>query len=157
MLKIHLRKAHVLIVAILAGAGTVARSVAADAPCGQYSIWSDGTVHDNYTELVWQRSLAQNGMTWNDAMSFCGSAGQGTLPGCGWRLPSVNELQTIVDDSTSNPAIDSATFPNTGSGPYWTSSLDGPGQAWTVAFFYGELQPVATSGAVAVRCVRSAQ
>jgi hypothetical protein len=46
---IRFRKAHVLVVFILVGAGAVARSVAANAPCDQYSLSNDGTtVSDNF-------------------------------------------------------------------------------------------------------------
>jgi hypothetical protein len=154
MLKI--RKAHALMVAILAGAGAVAHSVAADAPCGQYSFSDDHTtVSDIRTGLVWQRSPATNTMLWNDANIYCSSAAEGTLPGCSWRLPSAKELQTIVDDSTSEPAIDGVAFPGTGTSAYWTSTPAGPGQAWAIAFFYGFPQSNGImDDPAAVRCVR---
>ena len=40
----------------------------------------------------------------------------------GWRLPTVDELQTILDRSRYNPAIDTEKFPDTQSCPYWTST-----------------------------------
>jgi hypothetical protein len=162
MLKIRLRKAHAVIIAIMAGAGAVTRSVAADPPCDQYVISKDGTVSDQRTGLVWQQSLAP-AMLWNDAKLFCSSAGQRKLPGCGWRLPSVNELQTIVDDSTSQPAIDSTVFAVDAAGDVlWTSTpVRGGDNAWTINFYSGIPEGKAVTGdspaTSLVRCVRSAQ
>ena len=39
-----------------------------------------------------------------------------------WRLPTVDELQTILDRSRYDPAIDTDKFPDTKSLPYWTST-----------------------------------
>jgi hypothetical protein len=38
-----------------------------------------------------------------------------------WRLPTVKELQTLVDMDFFNPTIDKKFFPNTLSSGYWTS------------------------------------
>jgi hypothetical protein len=143
MWKNRLRRTHFLIVALVAGTAAVAHSVAADAPCDQYVvqpyvIQNDGTVYDTKTGLVWQQSPTGGGMTWNAAVNFCNSAANGSLPGCGWRLPSVKELQSLVDDSRSNPAIEIKAFPIVDSSEYWTSTVaKNNAQAWTVAFFYG--------------------
>jgi Protein of unknown function (DUF1566) len=37
-----------------------------------------------------------------------------------WRLPSLGELQSIVDRKRKNPSINTTYFPNTQSGYYWT-------------------------------------
>ena len=39
-----------------------------------------------------------------------------------WRLPSIQELQSLVDYSKSSPSIDHSFFPNTASSGYWSSS-----------------------------------
>jgi hypothetical protein len=53
-----------------------------------------------------------------------------------WRLPTVVELQSIVDFSRSNPTIDTNYFKNTPSGWYWTASPVAlyAGSAWFVDF-----------------------
>ncbi len=50
---------------------------------------------------------------WIGRMSYCGSSA--------WRLPTVDELLTLVDHSRTNPAIDTKYFPYTSNGNYWTS------------------------------------
>ena len=47
-----------------------------------------------------------------NASNLCGSSG--------WRLPTINELQSIV--RAGNPSIDLQWFPNTASARYWTST-----------------------------------
>ena len=55
-----------------------------------------------------------------------------------WRLPNKEQLRSIVNYATYNPAIDAAYFPNTRSSYYWTASPDANNSdnAWRV-FFYG--------------------
>ena len=52
-----------------------------------------------------------------------------------WRLPTLEELQAIVDEDQT-PKIDSTWFPNTQAARYWTSTTyaPDPGQAWYVTF-----------------------
>jgi hypothetical protein len=66
------------------------------------------------------------------------------LPGSGWRLPSVKELQTLVDDSVF-PAIPTnldQTIFQTSAQQYWTSTpfagaaASAP-EAWLVSFGSG--------------------
>ena len=56
-----------------------------------------------------------------------------------WRLPNRNELQSIVDYSLYNPAIDTIYFPDTVASDYWssTTSADYTSYAWLVGFNYG--------------------
>ncbi len=59
--------------------------------------------------------------------------------GEGWRLPTVDELQTILDRSRHSPAADTDRFPDTQSEPYWTSTpcaWDSDAR-WVVLFHYG--------------------
>jgi hypothetical protein len=131
----------------------------ADAPAGRYTV-TDGTVLDTKTRLVWQQTvdLPRN---WQAATDYCRTS---TLPGTGWRLPSVNELMTLVDatNATNNVIIDQTAFPNTPTAAlhYW--SLTSPGEdntrAWTIQFGLGVTVDAGKSVAstVRARCVRSA-
>jgi hypothetical protein len=87
----------------------------------------DGTVTDNATGLMWQQLdvLDGNGevlsMTWEEAMRYCEAldlAGHDD-----WRLPNVNELQSINDyEKNGRPTIDTTFFKNAMPAPYWTAT-----------------------------------
>jgi hypothetical protein len=119
-----------------------------------YSDNGDGTVTDNVTGLMWQQIVSTDTYTWADAVRLCPTL---TLAGHDdWRLPSRIELVSIVDDSLTDATTDSATFPDTPAGYFWTSSrLAGSlTDAWTVVF-NGGTYAVLMSDASYVRCVRS--
>jgi hypothetical protein len=75
---------------------------------------------------------------------------------CDWRIPDIDELQTIVDRRTGNPTID-AIFGPTQSSTYWsaTTQAEDPHFAWGVTFRNGgELDPFNKAGHFFVRAVR---
>ena len=84
------------------------------------------------------------------------------LEGGRWRLPTVKELQTIVSKVETRPDdfepnIDQKTFPNTFSGPYWSSdrSFYSKRYQWSVNFFTGQrYNRFYPSQQLAVRLVR---
>ncbi|WP_371374294.1 DUF1566 domain-containing protein [Thalassotalea aquiviva] len=57
-----------------------------------------------------------------------------------WRLPSRNELMTLVEHSCKNPAINRRIFPNAPSWRFWTSTQMNTNDeyAWVVNFQNGE-------------------
>ena len=111
-----------------------------------------GTVFDKQTKLTWQQASPDESYTWGDATSYCGAL---SLNGGGWRLPTVGELQTVVDEAT-NPSIDGATFPGTPSEYFWSSSLvaTDPARAWTCFFANGSTYSFFITTERNVRCVR---
>jgi hypothetical protein len=56
-----------------------------------------------------------------------------------WRIPTRIELESILDLTRFDPAVDPERFPGTKSGYYWTSTplASGPSDAWIVSFSYG--------------------
>ncbi len=70
-------------------------------------------------------------------------------------MPSLKELQTIVDETLSDPAIDPV-FPATPSDRFWSSTpvAGAPTFASTVLFYDGALNGDLTSASHYVRCVR---
>ena len=74
----------------------------AEAPGGRYVV-EEGTVTDTRTRLTWQRSPDLTPRGWTLAAPYCSDL---DLNGKGWRLPSVKELLTLVDESRWGPAID---------------------------------------------------
>jgi len=112
-------------------------------------------VVDKVTGLTWER---QNGgenplwLSWDDAKAYCASL---VLDGqSGWRLPTVKELQSLVDVRSRQPATDPAIFP--GVGELWASSgiANDPTLAWSVSFEQGQTVPTVVTVKDQVRCVR---
>ena len=76
-----------------------------------------------------------------------------------WRLPTINELDSIVNNDIYNPAINTTYFPNTVSSDYWSSTTYAPNTfvAWGVYFGYGNDSPSAKDDSYYVRAVRGGQ
>jgi hypothetical protein len=134
--------------AILAGLVFLAFTGFASA---EYTDNEDGTITDSRTNLMWQKTPA-NG-DWNTANSYCSQSGTG---GYGdWRMPTLAELQVLVDTAYDHPALDpvfACSFP----WRCWTSSVEGD-SAWVVDFIYGQIVLVGKSyDSSMVRCVRGA-
>lgn len=73
---------------------------------------ADGTITDRATGLMWSKADSGKGMNWQDALAWVQESNARRFLGHNdWRLPSVKELQSIVDytrcpDTTHTPAID---------------------------------------------------
>lgn len=67
----------------------------------------DETVIDRLTGLVWRRaaSLApEEGVTWQEALAAVARLNLED-GGASWRLPNINELESLVDCAAANPAL----------------------------------------------------
>ena len=110
------------------------------------------TVLDNSTGLVWERVVDPGNFNHAQAMSRCAS-----LPtaGGGWRSPSINELESLVDITEQSPAIHSLTFPQTPATLFWSRNVQvqDMSQGWTVNFDNGSVARALTT-ALPTRCVR---
>gem|GEM_PF-4626215 len=73
-----------------------------------------------------------------------------------WRLPTREELRSIVDYGLSMPAIDTTIFEYTQSSAYWTSTayLNNPHSMWVVDFEHGGDNTREKHRALPVRLVR---
>ncbi len=112
-------------------------------------------VKDTTLNLEWQDDAIGNTMSFKDADYHCKDL---IFSGMGWRVPSQDELRSIVDKKNFFPAIASA-FKHTNNSMYWTSTLykhnkDG---AYTVGFWAGGDHYSLTSYKALVRCVRDAK
>jgi hypothetical protein len=148
-------------------------------PIPRFTKNEDGTVTDNLTKLVWlENAKCRGGKTWAEAINFCNSLESGT---CGltdgsnpgdWRLPSINEMVSLIHWGVYNPAI-----PNTmGTGQltegnpfinvdtaghkphYWTSTTyfyPPPGtEAFCVPFSSGGIDELPKTEGLNVWCVK---
>lgn len=123
-------------------------AVSADPSDSRFEIVADGeVVLDHQKGLHWARCSAgqklvdnhcaglANRYTWDQAMALTSNlAGNGD-----WRLPTVEELQSLVEFRVFNPAIDPGMFPNTPPTNFWSSSEAAYDAfyAWTVHFANG--------------------
>lgn len=121
-------------------------------------------VTDNITKLVWQRVLPSiyDGCSGNsgglclysEALAYCENL---TYAGYSdWRLPTPEEIATIVDYGKTSPAIDSAKFitPETQNKNFWIKTSNST--LWYIDFTSGEIQQE-NEDAKYVRCVRGDQ
>lgn len=110
-------------------------------PAPRFTVSVD-CVTDNLTGLIWARNANLNGapQTWDSAVDL---AKVQTL--CGrsdWRLPNVNELESLISASASIPATWLAGQGFTGAqpNPYWASTtyVNQTDMAWTVCLCDGQ-------------------
>jgi hypothetical protein len=132
----------------------VSANNAADGKLGfSYTAVAGGCVQDNLTGLMWEVKTTDGGLRdWaktytnlgdnsiSDSSTLVTDVNASNLCGFNdWRLPTVDELQSILDYSTNNPSIDASWFPNTQSNFYWSSTYDmwGGVRFWAVEFNEG--------------------
>lgn len=166
----------VLLLALLSTSPILAQScnnaTTRTAPDSRYLDNGDETVSDLQAGLMWmQCSVGLSGagcasgtastFTWNLALqqprtlnSSGGFAGYSD-----WRLPNVNELETLVELACWSPSINMTFFPNTPGSYYWSSSPFTANLylAWYVDFDYGKSSNYERIANYAVRLVRSGQ
>ncbi len=92
--------------------------------CSRFEVVLDGAgVLDHETGLVWEKSPEIIEMLWSDASSYCYNKVLGGRKG--WRLPTIEELLTLVDPSTANPSLPSGhPFSGNADFNFWSSTTD---------------------------------
>ncbi|OQZ02983.1 MAG: hypothetical protein B6D34_08995 [Candidatus Brocadia sp. UTAMX1] len=122
----------------------------------RFKIVLDGAaVLDKETGLVWEKSPDTTARTWADAISYAYSKNVGGRKG--WRLPTVEELASLVDPTRSNPALPVGhPFTNVQSASYWSSTtyVNGTSYAWGVHFNVGVVSYGDETNNYYVWCVR---
>ncbi|MFO7883243.1 MAG: DUF1566 domain-containing protein [Desulfobacteraceae bacterium] len=116
-------------------------------------IRNDKVVEDVHTGLEWQRADDGVNKSWSDACAYCDTL---VLDGHDdWRIPEVEEFNSIVDYTDYDPAIFTEVF-NSSSSYYWSGSMpaytDG---AWYVDFRSGYVDGYDNANDHYVRCVRA--
>lgn len=157
-----------LSLASTAGAQTCSDKTPESTPAARFKDNGNGTLTDSKTGLIWKQCLEGQdypgcsgqvyGYDWNDALkeaansNFAGSSN--------WRVPSIRELESLVETHCSGPAVNAALFPNVYTGEHWSSSpAAGNPQsawqsAWTVNFGSGYSGITYRYGLSALRLVR---
>ena len=106
-------------------------------------------VLDRQTGLVWAKNtdILQKTVSWEDAVTFSRDAEIGGQRG--WRMPTRDELISLLDTSRSRPAlpeghpftkINEVGFGEKGCTTYWTSTeYEGEASAWIISFGFGQV------------------
>jgi hypothetical protein len=122
-------------------------------PTDRFRVAGD-KVFDDMTGLRWERSPTFPASSFGDAKTYCSAL---DIDGDrSFRVPSVKELQTLVDETTRGVAIDPVAFPGSRGDGYWSSTLlaTDPESAWLVRFSDGHSLYDVLDIPNLVRCVR---
>lgn len=102
----------------------------------------DGEVTDNYTGLVWQQGRSPALLAWEDAAGYCATLELGDVGG--WRVPTLNELASTVNEAKVGGAIVDTAFPGNPVGckspEYWFWAAEASevgGTAWGLSYCDG--------------------
>lgn len=117
---------------------------------------SDGTVKDKNTHLVWQQETS-DALSWADAKTYCDNLVFARKND--WRLPSQNELNTIVDYGRSPAASLLFSFkidPVSGYSYSWSStpSIANDSRAFATEFITAGTATYFKGETLYARCVR---
>jgi hypothetical protein len=136
-------------------------------PSSDFTDNVDGTVVHKPTNLTWKRCA--EGQAWTGS-SCSGTASSYTFDQAkaltstfagknDWRIPNIQELQSIVEYGVFNPAINTTIFPTAPSSSFWSGSPDAndSNYAWFVYFFYGLAYYYYRYYSYSVRLVRGGQ
>jgi hypothetical protein len=100
----------------------------------RFELVTDEAILDKETGLLWERRPSGNGLPWESARAACAEkiiAAQKK-----WRLPSLSELRSLVDDSQANPALPAQhPFEGVLNFGFWTKSEYSANvdQAWMIS------------------------
>ncbi len=104
----------------------------------------EGVVLDTKTGLMWARdaNIADRKMNWFEAMTW---AQQLNYAGYSdWRLPSKEELETLVD----NRGKSLKEFANVQPDGYWSSTSNFAYSAWVLSIYYGHMVDINKTASV---------
>ena len=108
------------------------------------SAFNNAAVLDRETGLVWERSPDTRTWTWLDARRFCVDRSVGSGNRKGWRLPTVQEILTLVDPTRNPPSLPAGhPFTNVQPDDYWSATTFGVNTdlAWAAGFENDTTEP----------------
>ncbi|MBN2499011.1 MAG: DUF1566 domain-containing protein [Deltaproteobacteria bacterium] len=105
-------------------------------PAPRYRVEGD-VVRDLGAGLVWQRESFAVPMGWLDALAACEDLSLDSRED--WRLPTLKELQVLVDGRRMQPSIDVQAFAGTPPEWFWSSTPIAwpPDQGWATSYTDG--------------------
>ncbi|MEM7261538.1 MAG: DUF1566 domain-containing protein [Planctomycetota bacterium] len=118
----------------------------------------DGTITDTCTGLMWQQDLGfVSAVNWQGSLEYCATLELGGHDD--WRLPTIREIQSIVDYNRTGPAFDPIF--RALETRYWSSTtvVNNRTHAWVVNGIFGQVaaivdKPSALAFPRAVRRIR---
>lgn len=126
----------------------------ATAPLNHFKVSADGTTITNIkSQQTWLRCSL--GMTWTEngcegnSLTYSLAAAEAAVDDLNthqvagrttWRLPTVEELNTIVEQRCFQPAINLEVFPSSPESGFWSSTVAAGinARAWVVHFLHGQ-------------------
>ena len=99
--------------------------------------FNNAAVLDRETGLVWERSPDTGTRDWLVAHRFCVDRAVGNRTRKGWRLPTVQEIVSLVDPTRNAPSLPAGhPFVNVHPDFYWSATTFGenPDLAWGAGF-----------------------
>jgi len=144
----------------------------ATANCPRFIVlsnWASAAVLDRETGLVWEKSPSATRETWLIAQRECNQKAVGNR--LGWRLPTVQELASLIDPSLAVfPPLPSSPIPLPNGHPfaniqkffYWSANIaivdpPSPDSAWVVGLDDGRPVSAGKTGTGNFWCVRGGQ
>ena len=132
-------------------------------PVYRYLPQTGGLVLDKETGLLWQRCAEGQKWTGNTCsgkaseLTLAQARATATQKGNGLRLPSRDELLSLVNPRCSEPAINQSVFPATPAEPFWSNSQEPSvvNNNWTVHFGDGYDEALYREQAHHVRLVKN--
>jgi fibronectin type 3 domain-containing protein len=96
-------------------------------PAFDFTDNGDETITDNNTGLMWQEGLYTTmPFTQTQAATFCNTLVHPSEGYADWRLPTLDELESLVLYNGASPSIDTNYFPSTVGNYYWTTTPNIP-------------------------------
>ena len=107
----------------------------------------DEIVEDSARGLSWKIIESEEGFKWKKSLNQCKNLGSG------WRLPSINELASLLDYSLYHPASDFPSLPLTS---FWSSTSynESPDYAWRINSSTGAIETGKKTKTASVICVK---
>lgn len=173
MNRMHLAWAALCLLPVWAQAVTCQNGIPASNPDSIYTVHGDGTVTDTRTGLMWKQcregydgaSCTADASTilfkWGAALTH--AEGHIFAGHSDWRLPNQKELESLLEECRTSPAINDGIFPNEPTSSslgllVWSGSpVVGSSNAWSLDFNNGDIYGVGRDYGSHVRLVRDGQ